>query len=1180
MFAHNSPNKRRLSEKAAMFEEGAEPLHRVIKKRNRPCLSCGPCRLKKIRCERGHPCNNCLKKGIADQCIYDERLNQKKSRSSRSSQSSKGSRRLHQQSEKEQPVSTHDAKQDGMMQPGPRAKKPETAAEPSHKRSPDVCVLINRSELEALQAKVKTYESLKQQKSGSTQDALHNHSIRNFHPKKNVVYNQSANTYRNVIFSTHEEARPGYIPLDDVTTDKFEKFVDQPTMSVTSEVSIFDLFRSDRSMIGMNPYSSPDDVIDLYSQISSRYDLKKPRGIYPLSWSYAIRGSPTMLALKSFASKQKAKEETKRVAAGITYDPLKKLMLPKDAKIKSALHLDGSIISVFEAKTEETSDDHLNVGGATANNNKNNNGNNNQPTLEGRVTGNGNGTTTTTGNGKVNMTTLALGLSVLGGTKDREDSLIEQIKTAMPPKRVVWSLLARFVRLLYPLMPFLIEDRFRASIESIIGKESYEDEKPEVLIQSRLDFANIAILFVILRLSYLSLFHNRGFHNEKILTKEVLSPEEAEKKYLLLNPINLATAEIAVACYYHLERLGKISVPLLQCAIYLRIYRVYAPEEGDGLDGGESHMHTSVLSSMGYYLGLNREPDYVAAGQDEKLKNLYRKMWYFMVSSEHSYASIYGSPISIRKESYDTKRPYFSEKNSNLINQEIDKTSYYVFAFIAAMIRGPVNKITELYANVKGGVKVVELTNHLNHLEQGLKSLLGKFSDYIYALEEHDSGYHTSKVMKVQILLKMNAVLMLNYCYLMRHYEHKNRELCMFYLKKLLTVALYESLPYVFALITKSQEAFGEGADLYLNPSIIQLNVKISDICLISIVRSNIALYNLSKQARDQSKRPHEDFEYEQTVGIIRKFISLMEKCFRVCLAAVSILSSRYYFAWEVVRTQNYYLKIATNANFYKEKWQEAEGFPIPQHSQLKELVDITTASLDKLMQLVETYCEEVDLPGIFKMGREGDATKNGNNAPVNSTPCKKPTVETPTRREVSMEKMPLSESASSSSGQRKISDSITPTSSSDFNGLYFTGFEEMRFDNSAEIDSIWLQMLSTKNVYHYAGVAQEQPSSQLDGYNWNYMHPNVAHANASAQNSTDNDPVQVPPVANFGPTGFNSGVQQAQMPPTDPNLGPPNTGYQSYPNPSQFTQTFPVPSIFNSSELFEDLPLEKLFSM
>ncbi|KAK5948287.1 hypothetical protein OHC33_010721 [Knufia fluminis] len=44
--------------------------YRVIRKRNRVPLSCGPCRHRKLKCNRQSPCDNCIKRGDSQSCSY------------------------------------------------------------------------------------------------------------------------------------------------------------------------------------------------------------------------------------------------------------------------------------------------------------------------------------------------------------------------------------------------------------------------------------------------------------------------------------------------------------------------------------------------------------------------------------------------------------------------------------------------------------------------------------------------------------------------------------------------------------------------------------------------------------------------------------------------------------------------------------------------------------------------------------------------------------------------------------------------------------------------------------------------------------------------------------------------------------------------------------------------------
>lgn len=55
---------------------------RVVRKRNRVPLSCAPCRHRKLKCNRAHPCDNCTKRGDVQSCNYAAPGNKKRNGSS------------------------------------------------------------------------------------------------------------------------------------------------------------------------------------------------------------------------------------------------------------------------------------------------------------------------------------------------------------------------------------------------------------------------------------------------------------------------------------------------------------------------------------------------------------------------------------------------------------------------------------------------------------------------------------------------------------------------------------------------------------------------------------------------------------------------------------------------------------------------------------------------------------------------------------------------------------------------------------------------------------------------------------------------------------------------------------------------------------------------------------------
>ena len=113
----------------------------------------------------------------------------------------------------------------------------------------------------------------------------------------------------------------------------------------------------------------------------------------------------------------------------------------------------------------------------------------------------------------------------------------------------------------------------------------------------------------------MSFFNNRNCVNEFIMNSE----EETVAKYIMQNPINLSTIEVANSCIQCFQFTRKSNITVFQAMLYMRIYRNCAPEESDGIDGGDSQVATALLVQMAYSLGLNREPDKFDVCNDEKL---------------------------------------------------------------------------------------------------------------------------------------------------------------------------------------------------------------------------------------------------------------------------------------------------------------------------------------------------------------------------------------------------------------------------------------------------------------------------------------------------------------------------------------------------------------------------------
>ncbi|KAK6459562.1 fungal transcriptional regulatory protein [Scheffersomyces xylosifermentans] len=1104
----------------------------IVKKRNRPSLVCGACKKRKIKCDKGKPCISCVKNKIEHLCIYDEKwVNGKK----------KTKRR------KQQPASAPAVGptiSESPTEPTSSNSFSSSASIKNVNKENSVVVIVPKSELDELRAKVQKYElglisparsdnseELNPSSSNNTSNAAKNPSVYPPPEQEAHFYNRSMNPTRRSMGSFHDASRPGDIPVENILLSN-QCFItkDMPPPKA-KRITMEDVPKHDFYVVGINPYESPSDTINFYENSNSIRVKERTRKVNygPLAWASISRRNKYLTLVKKFTSSQKAKEIVERInkSKASTAEPPStsscSLLKPLADDVKSTLNMDGSQIRRFEQKSKESDGEYDESLSYVKESTGERESTNPHPIFQ-----------------EMNQRTMLLGLSILDGPIDREKKLIEQIESMVPKKRVIWLLVERFFRVVYPFVPFIDEEDFRYNIERLIGQESYEEVKPSVNIEKRLDFAYVGVLCVVLRLSYLSLFFNRSSINEAILKKPSAYPDDQVRKYLLLNGIHICAIDMAQICLHQFQLLRKVSLPILQCALYLRLYHTLAPEDGDGLDGGDSQIFKGMLVQMCYSLGLNREPDnYKDSLTDEKTNHLGRKIWYHLVISDFIQAFTFGNPLTTNSMYYDTVPPFINVDNSNLKDTELEGAVTNCFKFGQALIRGPMKGILDMTLNVGKQVKIPELTQLVNHLELGVTGIFGRVRDYVKLLESEDVSYHFNKIKKAQILLSLNAFFVSMYYHFYDYYENKgNSTLSYFYLKKLLAVTITELTPYFFPLIIRSSEIFGEGADLVINPDIIQATQRTSEVIMIIVIKINFWLYRRAKSS-DHQFRMNSDHKYKNYFETMSTLVVCMEKCAKICLMAASIMSSRYYYAWGVSKSHTFLHKVVADEELYSSNDDFELNFIAPTNDQLQDLTNLVQNTLTVLNRTVGEHCDSVDLRALFKVhGQKPSVLKN---------------LKT---EEQTVQRAPL-DALNNYSLQDvpTLSSTNTPMSDSSNIPLELSGFEDLRFDGSDQIDSLWLQMLSSKN---------NKQNTLNDNLNYNEAIPSASSYNTDVNAGYYN---------NTQYTSSTSATTSA--PDTAPEFNFPFTAnYQLFENLGNA-----LDGEDGHLDFFNDLPLDKVFN-
>lgn len=534
---------------------------------------------------------------------------------------------------------------------------------------------------------------------------------------------------------------------------------------------------------------------------------------------------------------------------------------------------------------------------------------------------------------KINERALALGLTFYEGGIDKELALIDKIELVLPKKKVLWKLITRFFSNLYPLLPFLDEDDFRDTIAKYIGRESYDEETVLVKIVRKMDFAYLGTLLVVLRLSYLSLFTNSYDVNQNNFASQDTSQSAQEIRYLLSNPVSIDAIDIADLCLEQFDIMKTLKLPLLQFALFLRIYRVYSPEDGEGSDDTSSSAFTNNIIEMSYVMGLNREVETIPEKEldDEKTNNLCRKIWYYLIILDFNNSLSNGVPLSIATNSYDTKLPYYKVGNENVRDVELELIALRGYLRIPSIV-GIVEDILNVIAEVKNYFPLPDLTHKLDKFElENLTTYKKLYTNYSYTPVNNDADYRAfeSNFFKIKlgmIYCFLNTFLINIYIHLYNFYETKGHvELSFFYMKKSLFIAIHEIMPIYTEVLRRGPDLFHRSTDLVITPKLETTIHRTLILIQGLVVRARFSTYYMKLEPLAMSSKRKEHYD-----GLLR-LIDAGNGVLKLLLEVISKISDRYYFAWRLYKVGRFLYQIINEDKLYdalKDKQQPLKLTP------------------------------------------------------------------------------------------------------------------------------------------------------------------------------------------------------------------------------------------------------------
>ncbi|KAI3406235.2 CTA4 [Candida oxycetoniae] len=699
---------------------------------------------------------------------------------------------------------------------------------------------------------------------------------------------------------------------------------------------------------------------------------------------------------------------------------------------------------------------------------------------------------------KLTYTQISLARTLFEGKVNPELHLIEKVKQLLPKKKVLWSLVDIFFSKLYLSIPFIDESEFRKDLQKIFGPANYKDEPfTRVIIGKKMELATIATCFIMMRLTYLSLYSNRDCIN----LKEMKSTGDSIKKYIFENPVTSSFVEVANSCLYCFDVTRRSNLTIFQACLMMRIYKYCAPEECDGIDGGGSQIGTAILIQMAYSLGLNREPDKLDVCNDDKINNIGRKIWYFLLRLDMMYCASVGNPINIYPHHYDVNLPFVTKYNSNTIDVAIDAAAVSNIVYLhnqSKMMRN----LAGYASDINRGVKMNTITRDLHEFELNLENQYKALQESVDFQEWQDtctSNIDTlSFTLQFQLVLGLRTALLSFYHHIYLHYEKKlDSELAFFYLCKLMYIIIYNLMPCTGDVLYGSMSS----RSLFINPVIQFALSKVTGIIMSCLVRVS---YNVRvmEQKPSHSTNLATNSEYKQHYQSLRCILKALNREANLLCSLSERMGSRYYYSWRISKAHTVLFGRIAKPEFY-DKYA----------SSLKKIkaFQFTPAQLDLFQRLISLL-----VATTTKVVNYEDAEDN----PVpDFSPMENPTDESSQQNNEANEFQENNNGSSQGLMNTNSIDSISfsPLDSFGEGGASSSLIPGIPHSTKDEIDQMWLQLSAMHNDPDQDGLESWLPSIPFPFYNNNntssqgngglfYNNSSMNNGNGGNNNNKDNN--------------------------------------------------------------------------
>lgn len=556
---------------------------------------------------------------------------------------------------------------------------------------------------------------------------------------------------------------------------------------------------------------------------------------------------------------------------------------------------------------------------------------------------------------RFNESAMLVGLTVFDGEIDPNVDIASKVRLLLPTRKVVWLLIDLFFERLYPYYPLLDQFDFEEQVIALLGFRDEDDaEVTQLDITTKMDVITCGILLLVLRLAYLSVITNNTAVNEAIFKGTDESEEGRKRTFLIHNPIHIDVIDIAQQCLHCFGYLRYCNIQILQLSVFIQVYQCYAPENGEGYDDITVKGHTAMLINMAMSLGLHREPNNFSIGmRDLRMKNLSRKIWWYLVILDSHATISSGVPLSTRRLQFDTAPPFYTEGCSNVKDDDLEKT---VIGLLAKFNKkfDDVAIMSDLVANVEPLVSVAELSNALSRLEAPLiANYSGELEFNPSASASVSSSVYEEVVRSIRIKIHFQSLiflLSLSFHFFCYFEKVGNIDFAYYYMKKMVYFTVTKMSSFYNSFVENSYSFFEKTSDIPIVPTFQALVHKCMIFLQSILIRSRFSILQCetsSSHAMLLANNPH----YKKRYELLRETWNLTENCLQVFVSHTTKMGSRFYYSWRCSKAQMVLKEIHQGTDYYLNYRKGNESYMLFTNTMLEDLNSLLRQSLDFLFE-------------------------------------------------------------------------------------------------------------------------------------------------------------------------------------------------------------------------------------